>query len=150
MFDFFRKKGNNPEEPAKDGGSQNAAGATASGRTTRDALAEFTATPLPDAIDGLLFRVSMADPTDPTSSSGFDAYAARLLSEAEAPSLRAIAVGAPGGAAPPEHHGPVLVHLRRQHDFSRQPGHHSAHRVRARSFGPHFEGLGRRRRAPPL
>ena len=61
MFDFFRKKGNNPEEPAKDGGSQNAAGATASGRTTRDALAEFTATPLPDAIDGLLFRVSMAD-----------------------------------------------------------------------------------------
>lgn len=64
MFDFFRKKGNNPEEPAKDGGSQNAAGATASGRTTRDALAEFTATPLPDAIDGLLFRVSMADPTD--------------------------------------------------------------------------------------
>ena len=95
MFDFFRKKGNNPEEPAKDGGSQNAAGATASGRTTRDALAEFTATPLPDAIDGLLFRVSMADPADPTSSSGFDAYAARLLSEAEAPSLRAIAVEHP-------------------------------------------------------
>lgn len=95
MFDFFRKKGNNPEESAKDGGSQNAAGATASGRTTRDALAEFTATPLPDAIDGLLFRVSMADPTDPTSSSGFDAYAARLLSEAEAPSLRAIAVEHP-------------------------------------------------------
>ena len=95
MFDFFRKKGNNPEEPAKDGGSQNAAGATASGRTTRDALAEFTATPLPDAIDGLLFRVSMADPTDPTSSSGFDAYAARLLSEAEAPNLRAIAVEHP-------------------------------------------------------
>ena len=95
MFDFFRKKGNNPEEPAKDGGSQNAAGATASGRTTRDALAEFTATPLPDAIDGLLFRVSMADPTDPTSSSGFDAYAARLLSEVEAPSLRAIAVEHP-------------------------------------------------------
>ena len=26
VFDFFRKKGNNPEEPAKDGGSQNAAG----------------------------------------------------------------------------------------------------------------------------
>lgn len=95
MFDFFRKKGNNPEESAKDGGSQNAAGTTASGRTTRDALAEFTATPLPDAIDGLLFRVSMADPTDPTSSSGFDAYAARLLSEAEAPSLRAIAVEHP-------------------------------------------------------
>lgn len=95
VFDFFRKKGNNPEEPAKDGGSQNAAGATASGRTTRDALAEFTATPLPDAIDGLLFRVSMADPTDPTSSSGFDAYAARLLSETEAPSLRAIAVEHP-------------------------------------------------------
>lgn len=82
---FLPQKGNNPEESAKDGGSQNAAGATASGRTTRDALAEFTATPLPDAIDGLLFRVSMADPTDPTSSSGFDAYAARLLSEAEAP-----------------------------------------------------------------
>lgn len=53
--------------------------------------------------------------------------------------------GASGGAASPEHHGPVLVHLRRQHDFGRQPGHHFAHRVRARSFGPHFEGLGRRR-----
>ena len=37
----------------------------------------------------------MADPPDPTSSSGFDAYAARLLSEAEAPSLCAIAVEHP-------------------------------------------------------
>lgn len=62
------------------------------GRTTRDALAEFTATPLPDAIDGLLFRVSMVDPTDPTSSSGFDAYAARPALRSRGAQLRAIAV----------------------------------------------------------
>lgn len=95
MFDFFRKKNNQPE--GGDGSAPAPQGnVTAEGaRTTRDVLAEFTAAPLPDAIDGLLFRVSMADPSDPAASSGFDAYAARLLSDAEAPSLRAIAVEHP-------------------------------------------------------
>ncbi|MEC4273586.1 tetratricopeptide repeat protein [Adlercreutzia sp. R25] len=94
MFDFFRKKGNNSDDSADSNAPQSSEGA-AVGRTTRDVLTEFTATPLPDAIDGLLFRVSMADPADPASSSGFDAYAARLLSDAEAPNLRAIAVEHP-------------------------------------------------------
>ncbi len=94
MFDFFRKKGNNSDDSADSSASQGSEG-TPAGRTTRDVLAEFTATPLPDAIDGLLFRVSMADPADPASSSGFDAYAARLLSDAEAPNLRSIAVEHP-------------------------------------------------------
>ncbi len=94
MFDFFRKKGNNSDDSADSGSPQGTEG-TPAGRTTRDVLAEFTATPLPDAIDGLLFRVSMADPADPASSSGFDAYAARLLSDAEAPNLRSIAVEHP-------------------------------------------------------
>ena len=96
MFDFFRKK-NNSDDADKGAGAQGgtAAGSVAEGRTTRDVLAEFTAAPLPDAVDGLLFRVSMADPSDPTASSGFDAYAARLLSDAEAPTLRAIAVEHP-------------------------------------------------------
>ena len=94
VFDFFRKKGTDSEGEPQGNAPENAA-LPAQGRTTRDVLAEFTATPLPDAIDGLLFRVSMADPADPASSSGFDAYAARLLSEAEAPSLRAIAVEHP-------------------------------------------------------
>lgn len=94
MFDFFRKKGNNSDDSADSSAPQGSEG-TPAGRTTRDVLAEFTATPLPDAIDGLLFRVSMADPADPASSSGFDAYAARLLSDAEAPNLRSIAVEHP-------------------------------------------------------
>lgn len=94
VFDFFRKKGTDSEGEPQGNAPENAA-LPAQGRTTRDVLAEFTATPLPDAIDGLLFRVSMADPADPASSSGFDAYAARLLSEAEAPNLRAIAVEHP-------------------------------------------------------
>lgn len=94
MFDFFRKKGNGGRD--EDGGSSAApaSGTSApSSKTTRDVLGEFTAAPLPDAVDGLLFRVSMADAAQPAS--GFEAYAARLLSDAEAPSLRAIAVEHP-------------------------------------------------------
>ncbi len=100
MFDFFRKKNNshNNDAPEPAGTNASAPAAPASdepAKTTRDTLAEFTATPLPDAIDGLLFRVSMADPTVPGSTSGFEAYAARLLADADAPSLRGIAVEHP-------------------------------------------------------
>lgn len=91
MFDFFRKKGGSPDSPASSGSAD--AGNANQNRTTRDVLAEFTAAPLPDAVDGLLFRVSMADAASPAS--GFEAYAARLLSDAEAPTLRAIAVEHP-------------------------------------------------------
>lgn len=93
MFDFFRKKKNGGDED----GQGSAAGAGSpngnQAKTTRDVLAEFTAAPLPDAVDGLLFRVSMADAAAPAS--GFEAYAARLLSDAEAPTLRSIAVEHP-------------------------------------------------------
>ncbi|MEC4185176.1 tetratricopeptide repeat protein [Adlercreutzia sp. R21] len=92
MFDFFRKKNNGSGAEGDAAASPATAGDT-SDRTTRDVLAEFTSAPLPDAVDGLLFRVSMADAVHPAS--GFEAYAARLLSDAEAPSLRAIAVEHP-------------------------------------------------------
>lgn len=100
MFDFFRKKNNGGRDEGKggpDGTSRSSVGEGStpnpSDKTTRDVLAEFTAAPLPDAVDGLLFRVSMADAASPAS--GFEAYAARLLSDADAPSLRAIAVEHP-------------------------------------------------------
>lgn len=59
-------------------------------RTPDDVLDEFGKAPLPDAIDGLLFRLSMADPDDPAVT-GFERYAARILSEAHAVLLRGIA-----------------------------------------------------------
>ena len=90
MFDFFRKKN---QKGSNDAAAEGNAAANPSDKTTRDVLGDFTATPLPDAVDGLLFRVSMADAANPAS--GFEAYAARLLSDAEAPTLRAIAVEHP-------------------------------------------------------
>ncbi|MEY8340040.1 tetratricopeptide repeat protein [Adlercreutzia muris] len=100
MFDFFRKKNNGGRDGDKrgpDGASRSSAGeggaADPSDKTTRDVLGEFITAPLPDAVDGLLFRVSMADGANPAP--GFEAYAARLLSDAEAPTLRAIAVEHP-------------------------------------------------------
>lgn len=98
MFDFFRKKNQNSDshdEGARDNASGNTTAADEGTKTTRDVLQEFTSAPLPDAVDGLLFRMSMADPADPASSSGFEQYAARLLSDADAPRLRAIAVEHP-------------------------------------------------------
>ena len=62
-------------------------------RTPDDVLDEFGKAPLPDAIDGLLFRLSMADPDDPAVT-GFERYAARILSEAHAVLLRCMALGA--------------------------------------------------------
>lgn len=94
MFDFFRKKGNGNRNENDGFSAAPPSGTNApASKTTRDVLGEFTAAPLPDAVDGLLFRVSMADAVNPAS--GFEAYAARLLSDAEAPSLRAIAVEHP-------------------------------------------------------
>ncbi|WP_300627676.1 lipopolysaccharide assembly protein LapB [uncultured Adlercreutzia sp.] len=98
MFDFFRKKNQNSDshdEGARGDASGNTTAADEGTKTTRDVLQEFTSAPLPDAVDGLLFRMSMADPADPASSSGFEQYAARLLSDADAPRLRAIAVEHP-------------------------------------------------------
>lgn len=98
MFDFFRKK-NQSNDNHEEAGPNGAAGATSAAdkgsKTTRDVLLEFTSAPLPDAVDGLLFQVSMADPADPASVSGFEQYAARLLSDADAPRLRSIAVEHP-------------------------------------------------------
>lgn len=98
MFDFFRKK-NQSNDNHEEAGLNGAAGTTPTAdkgsKTTRDVLLEFTSAPLPDAVDGLLFQVSMADPADPASISGFEQYAARLLSDADAPRLRSIAVEHP-------------------------------------------------------
>lgn len=92
MFDFFRKKNRGDAEGTGSAGA--ASNQTAiQGKTTRDVLAEFVSAPLPDAVDGLMFRVSMADDADPAS--GFEAYAARLLSGADASTLRSIAVEHP-------------------------------------------------------
>lgn len=97
MFDFFRKKNQSNNEGSSGANDAGANGQTpdASSKTTRDVLLEFTNAPLPDAVDGLLFSASMADPSDPTSFSGFERYAARLLSDADAPRLRPIAVEHP-------------------------------------------------------
>lgn len=98
MFDFFRKKNqsnDNHEEAGLNGAAGTTPAANKGSKTTRDVLLEFTSAPLPDAVDGLLFQVSMADPADPASVSGFEQYAARLLSDADAPRLRSIAVEHP-------------------------------------------------------
>ena len=64
--------------------------AAASG-TIADVLRTFTAQPLPDAIDSLIFRVMEAQEGDETPSSGFERYAARMLQQAGSAELRQIA-----------------------------------------------------------
>lgn len=93
MFDFFHKKKSTHSFPDASGVSP--AHQKASVPTTQEVLSEFTSIPFPDAIDGLLFRVSMANPDLPSEASGFERYAARLLSEANASSIREIAVKHP-------------------------------------------------------
>ncbi len=83
MFDRFRKK-----KPAKSPAEPPA-------RSMGAVLDRFLATPLPDAIDGLTFRVSMATPEGPDSVSDFERYAARMLGEAGATGVRAIAAENP-------------------------------------------------------
>ncbi|MDO4290286.1 MAG: tetratricopeptide repeat protein [Eggerthellaceae bacterium] len=93
MFNPFRKKNSSD---AGDAATTNA-GASDKAPTCRpitEVMNEFRTVPLPDAVDALLFRVSMAAPDDATVS-GFEHYAARLLTEANASSLRAMAVEHP-------------------------------------------------------
>lgn len=89
MFNPFRNKGS--QESDKKG----AASAALPVRSASQVLSELMNGSLPDAIDSLLFRVSMADPQDFQAASGFERYAARLLNEAGAPALRSIAVEHP-------------------------------------------------------
>ncbi len=64
------------------------------GATLRDVLAHILALPLPDSLDLLLARVADASEQD-RSVSGFERYAAHVLSEAGAASVRPIAVHQP-------------------------------------------------------
>lgn len=95
MLNFFRKKDPQSTNEAHAEGSR-AVGADAphTGRPAKEVLSAFKEVPLPDAVDGLLFRVSMAAPGE-GDVTPFERYAARLLTEADAASLRAIAVEHP-------------------------------------------------------
>ena len=59
-----------------------------------EVLASCLEAPLPDAVEGVMFRVSMAEPND-GSVSNFERFAARLFTEIGAPDLRPIAVEHP-------------------------------------------------------
>ena len=59
-----------------------------------DVLRKFVNASLPDAVESLLFRVSIASPGDPDVS-GFERYSARVLRHAGADRLRGIAVKGP-------------------------------------------------------
>lgn len=99
MFDFLRGKNNKD-----DNGGTGRAGSEAESRTAPssaftarrmdEVLASFIDSSLPDAIEGVMFRVSMASPGD-GSVSNFERFAARLLTEVGAASLRPIAVEHP-------------------------------------------------------
>ena len=59
--------------------------------TIGDVLRAFTAQPLPDAVDSLIFRVITAGDGPDDEVSGFERYAARMLQQAGASGLRDIA-----------------------------------------------------------
>lgn len=86
MFERFRKKKAAATEPAPPERSMGAV------------LDEFLTLPLPDAVDGLAFRVSMAPDEGPGAVSGFERYAARVLGEVGAHELRATAAENPLGS----------------------------------------------------
>lgn len=109
MFDFLRGRkssgndgnGSGSVGPSNDSSANGnvSAGAALSGepfaaRRMAEVLASFTEAPLPDAVEGVLFRVSMAAPGD-RSVSNFERFAARLLTEVGATSLRPVAVEHP-------------------------------------------------------
>lgn len=87
MFDFFKRKNSDNDSSSKMEAAQPE-------KTTQDVLRAFMDAPLPDAVDTLLFRASMAS-VDDASFSGFEHYAARLLTEAEGGRLRSVAVKSP-------------------------------------------------------
>ena len=119
MFDFLRGRNRKGANGGSGKGSENAdanagssassnanadAGADAnatpsgtpvfSGRRMDEVLASFLEAPLPDAVEGVMFRVSMAEPND-GSVSNFERFAARLFTEIGATDLRPIAVEHP-------------------------------------------------------
>ena len=94
MFELFRRK--KSKGPQGESGQEPAAqAAEPTGKAPAEVLAPFLASALPDAIDGLAFRVAMGatDQADPVT--GFERYAARLMDEAGAAAIRAIAVEHP-------------------------------------------------------
>ena len=60
-------------------------------KTVEEVLDRFAGRNLPDAVDELLFRISMADPEE-GAIAGFERYAARLFSEAGASAIRTLFV----------------------------------------------------------
>lgn len=87
MFDFFKRKNSGDNGSPKKEAAQ-------SDKTTQEVLRSFMDSLLPDAVDTLLFRASMAG-ADDGSFSGFERYAARLLTEADGGRLRSVAVKSP-------------------------------------------------------
>ena len=59
--------------------------------TVGDVLRTFTAQPLPDAIDSLIFRVMEAQESGEGPTSGFERYAARMFEQAGSAELRQVA-----------------------------------------------------------
>lgn len=59
--------------------------------TIGDVMRTFTAQPLPDAIDSLIFRVMEAQEDGEGPASGFERYAARMLEQAGSAELRQVA-----------------------------------------------------------
>ena len=84
MFEFFKRKSSGDSgSPKKQEPMPN--------KTTQEVLRSFMDSLLPDAVDTLLFRASMAG-ADDGDFSGFERYAARLLTEADGGRLRSVAV----------------------------------------------------------
>lgn len=93
MFERFRKK--KPQEPQDETGAEGREPEKAAGKAPAEVLSPFLEAALPDAIDGLAFRVAMGSPDDADPVTGFERYAARLMDEAAASGLRAVAVEHP-------------------------------------------------------
>lgn len=92
MFDFFKRKNSGADDGSK--GSAPKGQPAAPDKTTQEVLRSFMDTLLPDAVDTLLFKASMAG-ADDADFSGFERYAARLLTEADGGRLRQVAVKSP-------------------------------------------------------
>ncbi len=95
MFERFRKKKPQASQGEPDQGVPESAAGASIGRAPAEVLAPFLEAPLPDAIDGLAFRVAMGGTDEADPVTGFERYGARLMDEAAASSIRAIAVEHP-------------------------------------------------------